>query len=210
MVARDDSPRAQTCTQTGPGFKNTTSTEGSPRKGGEKVAGDGKKERNFGGGAAGARSSASFFFSSSANFDFGQFSDVEFSDAGWGPEGWGPKGGLFRPAPLWANASLGQRTLRPRRVKAPFSEKVEARRVEPRRVGFPKAEGWRPKILCFFPLPPQFSFFSPSLVVPFVEFCWCLKRPGVQMCTFGVLWLSCEPPGPEAAGVSLSNPRGQT
>ena len=52
-----------------------------------------------------------------------------------------------------------------------------------------------PKIsLFFFPLPPQFSFISPSLLVFFVEFWWCLKRRDPQMCTFGVLRLSCETP----------------
>ena len=45
-----------------------------------------------------------------------------------------------------------------------------------------------PKIsLFFFTLPPQKGG-------PFVEFWWCLKRWGAQMCTFGVLWLSCEAP----------------
>ena len=38
----------------------------------------------------------------------------------------------------------------------------------------------------FFTLPPQNSFFSSLSGGPFVEF-W-------QMCTFGVLWLSCEAP----------------
>ena len=57
-------------------------------------------------------------------------------------------------------------------------------------------ERWGPKISrLFFPLPPQFSFFSPSLLVFFVEFWWCLKRRGAQICTFGVLGLSCASPG---------------
>ena len=60
--------------------------------------------------------------------------------------------------------------------------------------GAPKGGG--PKISrFFFPLPPQFSFFSPSLGGPFVEFWWCLKRRGREMCTFGVLRLSCASPG---------------
>ena len=44
--------------------------------------------------------------------------------------------------------------------------------------------------------PPLFSFFplSLSLLGPFVEFWWCLKRRGAEMCTFGVLGLSCEAP----------------
>ena len=40
-------------------------------------------------------------------------------------------------------------------------------------------------------LPPQFSFFFPSLGGPSVEFWWCLKRRGPEKCTFGVLGLSC-------------------
>ena len=112
--------------------------------------------------------------STSANFDFGQFrlrpifSDVEFLDhKGWGPEGW-----------------------RPRRVEAPKGggpnlEKVGPRRVEPRRVEPRRVGG--PKFRAFFPLfPPQFSFFSLSWGL-FVEFWWCLKRRGREMCTFGAL-----------------------
>ena len=46
-------------------------------------------------------------------------------------------------------------------------------------------KGGGPKISRFFPLlPPQFSFFSPSLGGSFVEFWWCLKRRGPEMCTF--------------------------
>ena len=43
----------------------------------------------------------------------------------------------------------------------------------------------------FFRLPPQCSFFLLSLWGPSVEFWWCLKRRGLQMCTFGVLGLLC-------------------
>ena len=57
-------------------------------------------------------------------------------------------------------------------------------------------EGWGPRRVVgpkfrafFFPLLPQLSFFSPSLW-------WCLKRRGPEMCTFGVLRLSCEARGP--------------
>ena len=57
------------------------------------------------------------------------------------------------------------------------------------------AQGWGPKISrFFFPLPPQNSSVFP-LWGPFVEIWWCLKRRGAQMCTFGVLGLSCEAPG---------------
>ena len=55
-----------------------------------------------------------------------------------------------------------------------------------------------PKIsLFFFPSPAPICafFFSLSLSGgPLVEFWWCLKRRDPQMCTFGVLGLSCEAP----------------
>ena len=65
-------------------------------------------------------------------------------------------------------------------------------------------ERWGPEISrYFFPLPPQFSFFSHSLLVFFVEFWWCLKRRGAQMCTFGVLGLSCaSPPAARSGGAA--------
>ena len=47
----------------------------------------------------------------------------------------------------------------------------------------------------FFPLPPQNSFFSSLSGGLLVEFWWCLKRRGPEMCTFGVLGLSCASPG---------------
>ena len=59
------------------------------------------------------------------------------------------------------------------------------------------AEGWGARnFALFFHLPPKNSSFS-SLSGGLVEFQWCLKRRGAQMCTFGVLWLSCaNPSGP--------------
>ena len=80
--------------------------------------------------------------------------------------------------------------MKPRR---PRLEKVGSRRVGPPRVG-PRRVGGPKFRAFFFPLPPQFAFFSPSLVGPCVEFWWCLKRRGGQMCAFGVLGLSCEAP----------------
>ena len=65
----------------------------------------------------------------------------------------------------------------------------------------PGPGGWRPKISrFFFPLPPQFLFFFPSILVFFVEFWWCLKRRGPEMCTFGVLWLTPTPQRPSSTG----------
>ena len=68
----------------------------------------------------------------------------------------------------------------------PVCAKVERRIVGPRRVG---AQIFA---LFFFPLLPHFSFFLPSLGGLLVEFWWCLKRQDPEMCTFGVLGLSCE------------------
>ena len=65
------------------------------------------------------------------------------------------------------------------------------RRVGPRRVEASKGgapERWGPIISrLFFPLPPQFSFFLPSLGGGLlVVFWWCLKRRGPEMCTMGL------------------------
>ena len=67
-------------------------------------------------------------------------------------------------------------------------------RVGPRRVGGPKVSRF------FFPLPPQFSFFLPSLGGLFVEFWWCFRRPGPEMCTFGVLLAGGRAEGPAEGG----------
>ena len=85
---------------------------------------------------------------------------------GGGKKGGGPKG-------CW-----------PRRVGGPNLEKV----------GGPKGGG--PKISRFFSLSRRkISFFSSLSGGLLVEFWWCLKRRGAQMCTFGVLGLSCASPG---------------
>ena len=60
--------------------------------------------------------------------------------------------------------------------------------------GGPKGGG--PKISrFFFPVPPQNSFFFSLSGGLLVAFWWCLKRRGPEMCTFGVLGLSCASPG---------------
>ena len=84
------------------------------------------------------------------------------------------KGGRGEPR------KMGPRRVGPRRVGP---RRVGCRRVGPRKVGGAKISRF------FFPLPPQFSFF-PSLGGLLVEFWWCLKRRGPEMCTFGVLGLS--------------------
>ena len=57
-------------------------------------------------------------------------------------------------------------------------------------------EGWGAQNFALFFLPPTTIFFLLSLSRdPFVEFWWCLKRRGPEMCTFGVLRLSCASPG---------------
>ena len=59
----------------------------------------------------------------------------------------------------------------------------------------------------FFPFPATIFFLSSLGVLP-LNFWWCLKRRGPQMCTFGVLGLSCEVlGGQEATGASHNSPR---
>ena len=68
----------------------------------------------------------------------------------------------------------------------------------------------RPKFRSFFSLlPPQFSFFSPSLGGPFVEFWWCFWRPGPCNVHVRALRLSCETPAAppdRAAGARTQQP----
>ena len=67
----------------------------------------------------------------------------------------------------------------------------------PRRVG-PEGwgpEGWWPKISRFVSLSRSpFSFFFCLFACLLVEFWWSLERRDYQMCTFGVLGVSCEAP----------------
>ena len=64
--------------------------------------------------------------------------------------------------------------------------------VRPRRLG-PRMVGG-PKFRALFSLSrPPFSLFSLSKCF-LVEFWWCFERRDPQMCTCGVLGLSCEPP----------------
>ena len=108
----------------------------------------------------------------------------------------------------------GPERLGPRRVEAP---RVEAPRVEAPKCGVPKGgapkggaqkggapkggapKGGGPKISRFFFPPPATIFFLLSLSCgPFVEFWWCLKRRGPEMCTFGLSGCRVRAP---AAGV---------
>ena len=122
----------------------------------------------------------------------------------------------FRPT---CRRRVGPRTVRPRRVEAsqgggPNLEKVGAPRLGPvrwaptRKGGAPK--GGRPEISrFFFPLPPQFSFFS--LCGPSVEFWWCLKRRCPEMCTFGLSGCRVKPRRPQSRRRGFSDrPRAQT
>ena len=138
-------------------------------------------------------------------FEFGQFDFGQFR---------------LRPISTSANFDFGQFRLRPISISANFgmlsfgttkrgalegwgAQKVEAPNLGPEGWG---PEGWGPeggsskgggpKISRFFFPPPATVFFLLSLSWgPFVEFCWCLKRRGPEMCTFGVLGLSCASPG---------------
>ena len=69
-----------------------------------------------------------------------------------------------------------------------------------------------PKFSLFFHSPATIFFLSSlSLGGPFVEFRWCLKRRGPEMCTFVVLGLSCTLEGPGGpAGASHDSPRPHT
>ena len=66
-------------------------------------------------------------------------------------------------------------------------------------MGHPKGgalKGVGPKISrFFFPPPATVSLFLCLFGCLLVEFWWCLKRRGPEMCTFGVLGLSCASPG---------------
>ena len=69
------------------------------------------------------------------------------------------------------------------------TQKGETRRVEPRRVR-------GPKFRAFFSLSRHnFLPFFLSLGGLLVEFWWCLKRKGPEMCTFGLSELLCASPG---------------
>ena len=114
-----------------------------------------------------------------------------------------------------ANFDFGQLFFRVRPIRLrPFSTSAKCWMLnfgtpkggEAPKGGAPKGEG--PKISRFFSLlPPQFSLFSPSLEGPFVEFWWCLKRRGPEMCTFGVLGLSCEAPAAQRKPGKTDIPR---
>ena len=113
------------------------------------------------------------------------------------------QGSLFKPAPLWANTDLGQTAsdqidmFRPDLLRPdlfwpmPLQANVSAeggwgpkprrsgtRRVEPRRVGAQN--------VAFFSSPATIFFLSSLFLGSCVEFWWCLKRRGVEMCTYGV------------------------
>ena len=115
----------------------------------------------------------------------------------WGSQGGSPgglKGGLGEeggryPGGLWGG--LGPKEWGPQRVGG----------QKPRKNGC--NEGWEPKISRFFPSAATISLFVCLSWCLLVEFWWCLKRRGPEMCTFGVL-------GPEAAGGSHDSPRAQT
>ena len=109
-----------------------------------------------------------------------------------GPERWEPKPGKVGPR------SLGPQRVGPRRVGR-GAPKGGALKGGAPKGGAPKwwgPEGWGPKFRAFSSLSRHsFLFFFPSLLVFFVKFWWCLKRGCAQMCTFGVLGLSCASPG---------------
>ena len=97
---------------------------------------------------------------------------------------------------------MGPRRVGPRRVGP---EGWGPERVGPRKGGAPKGVGPRkgggPKISrFFFPFPPPFRCFCVSLGVFSWNFGGVLKRRCPEMCTFGVLGLSCASPGGRNGG----------
>ena len=109
-------------------------------------------------------------------FDVGQFLDVEF----WDDKVWGP------------------RRVGAQRVEAINLEKVGPRRVEPRRVEPRRVGG--PKFRAFFPSSATIFFLLSLSWGPFVEFWWCLKRWGPEMCTFGLSDCRVKPRRPHQTG----------
>ena len=128
---------------------------------------------------------------------------------GWSPEGVEPRRGGGPEgveAPKGGGPNLekvGPRRVVPRRVEAPKGggpelggpnlEKVGPRRVEPE--GW-SPEGWGPKFRAFFPS-SRHNFLSSSSLLGSLRGILVVffKRRGPEMCTFGVLGLSCESTG---------------
>ena len=157
---------------------------------------------------------------------------VEPSPGGWSPGGWSPGGwspGGWSPGG-WSPGGWSPGGWSP----GGWSPNVE--KVGPRGWG---PEGWSPKGWSPKGWIPElvdpagwgaqnFALFFPSTIFfllalswgPFVEFWWCLKRRGgPEMCTFGVLGLSCASPSgpvwwgrrgftrqPESPNVHISGP----
>ena len=116
---------------------------------------------------------------------------------GGGPEGWEPRR-------VGAPKGGGPEGWGPRRVGAPKGGGPQGWGA--RRVGGPNTERWGPKgwgtegwgtqnFTLFLPFPATVSLFLCLSGCLLVEFWWCLKRRGPEMCTFGVLGLSCASPG---------------
>ena len=122
------------------------------------------------------------------------------------PKGGGPEGGGPNPEKVGPEGG-GPEGWRPQRVEAQTQKKWGPEGGAPKG-GAPKGGG--PKISRFFFFPPATTFFLLSLSWgPCVEFWWCLKRRGPEMCTFGVLGLSCETPAAppdRAAGARTRQP----
>ena len=114
--------------------------------------------------------------STSAKFNFGQFLDSEF---------WDDK--------VWTQKSGGG---------------PKGGGPKPRKSGAPKGgapKGGAQNFALFFPSSATMFFLLSLSWGPCVEFWWCLKRRGPEMCTFGVLGLSCaSPDSPRTPNVHIS------
>ena len=111
---------------------------------------------------------------------------------GGGSHGGSPKAGVPKP--------------KPGKSGAPKGGDPEGWGPKPRKSGPPKGgalkgggpEGWEAQnFVLFFPRPPLFSFFLPLLGVVSWNFGGVIEGRDPQMCTFGVLGLSCEAPAAE-------------
>ena len=142
------------------------------------------------------------------------------------PKGGAPMGGRAQTQQRVGPRRVGPRRVGPQKEGAPKGGAQKGGAPEgwgPRRMG---PEGWGlksgapkgggPKFRAFSSLSRHRFTLSVSLWVSFflVEFLWCLKCRGPEMCTFGVLGLSCASPGGPVwwgrPGVSHDNPRAQT
>ena len=117
----------------------------------------------------------------------------EQTPEGWGPEGWGPEG--------WGPEGWGpkpRKGLRGPTLRAPPPDRPPSDRPPPDHPPPDHPPPDRPNFRSFSSLSHRRFALLVSLWVSSRGIWWCLKRWNPQLCTFGVLGLSCE--APAAAG----------